>query len=78
MTNEEQFQTNLGNQLNRRWGAILGQSLIIIEQLEFQISQQVVLIQEMTKNEKALTERINDLEKEVLAAQGKAIIDNTR
>jgi len=80
---EEQFQANLGDQLNRRWGKLLGQNLIEIEQLKFQISQQVIQVQEMTKNEALLVETIDDLRKELhqaqcdmLAAQGKAIIDD--
>jgi len=81
---QEQFQAELGNLLNRQWGDLLGQRLIEIEQLKFQISQQVIQVQEMTKNEALLIETIDDLRKELhqaqcdmLAAQGKAIIDSS-
>ena len=75
MITEEEFQANLGNQLNRRWGNILGQNLIKIEQLEFEINQQLVQIQKMTKNIEDLKSDLHQAQIDLIAARGKNIID---
>lgn len=72
---QEQFQVELGNLLNQQWGNLLGQRLIEIEQLKFQNSQQVIQIQEMTETVDNLRKELHQAQCDMLAAQGKAIID---
>lgn len=73
---QEQFQVELGNLLNQQWGNLLGQRLIEIEQLKFQNSQQVIQIQEMIKTVDDLRKELHQAQCDMLAAQGKAIIDS--
>ncbi len=62
-TDIKEFENNLGNLLNEKWGGILGQKLIEIEQLKFQHNQQM----------DNLRAELHQAQIDLMKAQGKVI-----
>jgi uncharacterized coiled-coil protein SlyX len=70
----EEFQANLGNLLNQRWGELLGQSLVKIEKLEFQLSQQTGQIEALSKKIEDLKLELHQTQIDLVSTRSKSII----